>query len=57
MRTEVSYQHGHSAAARSQHGIMYWDLYEKLQHRTLELTVAVCTCVCMYKRKPSVADV
>lgn len=44
VRTEVSHQHGHSAAARSQHGIVYWDLYEKLQHRRiLELTVATCT--------------
>jgi len=57
-RTELSHQCGHFAAVRSQHGITYWDLDEKLQHRrTLELTAAARTRVCTYKRKPSAAGI
>lgn len=44
MRTGVSYQRGHPAAARSEHSITSWGLGEKLQpRRTLELRAAVCT--------------
>lgn len=46
VRTGVSYQRGHPAAARSQHSILNWGLEDKLQpRRTRELRAAVCTCI------------